>query len=89
MVVVIVSTMRAAEQLRCCATTILASSRTRRVVAVWEIAVGGRDRHSKREEKMAPKDNPPSVKRMSGVSLAAGTMLLLHELRCSGAKSPM
>ena len=39
-------------------------SRTRRVVAVWEIAVYERDRRSQREEKTTPKDNPPSVKRM-------------------------
>ena len=60
-----------------------------RVVAVWEIAVDGRDRHTQREEKMTPKDNPPIVKRMCSVSLVASTMLLLHGLGCSGATSPM
>ena len=77
------------EQLRRCATTILTSSRTRRVVAVREIAVDERDPHSQREEKMTPEDSSPSVKRMCRVSLAASTMLLLHGLRCSGATSPM
>ena len=66
----------------------IASSRTRRVVAVWEIAVDERDRHSQREEKTTPEDNPPSVKRMCRVSLVASAMLLLHGLRCSGATRP-
>ena len=57
-------------QLRCCATTIFASSGTassgtRRAVAVWEIAVVERDLHSQREEKTTPEDNPSSVKRVS------------------------
>ena len=57
-----------------------------RVVAVWEVAVDERDRHSQREEKTKRKDNPPSVKRLCRVSLVASTMLLLHGgLRCSGA----
>ena len=59
------------------------------VVAVWETAVDERGRHSQREEKTTPKDNPPSVKRMCRVSLVASTMMLLHGLRCSGAASPM
>ena len=74
--------------MRCCATTIFASSRTRRVVAVWEITVDERDRHSQREGKTTRKDNPPSVKRMCRVSLVAIPMLL-HGQRCSGATSPM
>ena len=78
---------RLREQLRCCATTFFASSRARRVVAVWEVAVDERGRHSQREEKTTPKDNPPSMKRVCRVSLVASTMLLLHGwaemLRCA------
>ena len=65
------------------------SSRTRRVVAVWEIAVDERDRHIQREENMTPKDNPPSVKRMFRVTLVASTMLLLLGLRCTVASIPV
>ena len=71
--------------MRCYATTIFASSKTRRVVAVWEIAVDERDRHSQREEKTTPKDSPPSVKRICRFSLVASTIPLLHGLRCSDA----
>ena len=85
-VVVVVSTMRAAAMLR---NECFASSRTSRVVAVWEIAVYERDRHSQREEKMTPEDKPPRVTRMCRVSLVASTMLLRHGLRCSGATHPM
>ena len=82
----IVSTTRAAAMLH---NHNFASSRTRRVVAVSEIAVDERDRHSQREENMTLKDNPPRVKRMCRVSLVGSTILLLHGLRCSGATGPM
>ena len=87
MVAVIMSTMRAAAVLRIHNVCLVEDEEG--VVAVWEIAADGRDRHSQREEKMTPKGNPPSVKRMCRVSLVASTMLLLHGLRCSGATSPM
>ena len=56
-----------------------ASTRTRRLVAVWEIAVDERGRHSQREKRTTPTINHPSVKRMCHASLVATTML---QLRC-------
>ena len=82
-VAVIVSTMRAAAMWR--NHNVCPVEDEEGVVAVWEIAVDERDRHSQREENMTPEDNPPSVKRICRVSLVASIMLLLHGaemLRC-------